>query len=146
MNEKKRNFDEVAASWDEKPARVKLARDVGDAIEKRIDFTPDIDMMDFGCGTGLISLRFHSQVRTIAGIDSSQGMLDVFNQKAAQARWDNVRSVLVDLDRGDHLEGRYDVILSSMTMHHINDLKSLLEQFYRITKPNGYLRIADLDL
>jgi ubiquinone/menaquinone biosynthesis C-methylase UbiE len=135
----------VAATWDEKPARVKMAGDVGDAIAKQIDFTPDMDIMDFGCGTGLISLRFHSQVRTITGFDSSQGMLDVFNQKAAQAGWDNVRGVLVDLDQGDQLEGQYDVILSSMTMHHIRDIKSLLEQFYRILNPDGYLCIADLD-
>ncbi len=145
INGKKRSFDEVAATWDEKPARVKLARDVGDAIAQRIEFAPEMDVMDFGCGTGLISLRFQPLVRSITGVDSSPGMLEVFRQKAAQARWDNVRGVLADLEQGEPLTGSYDVVLSSMTLHHIQDLKALLEQFYSIIKFGGSLCIADLD-
>lgn len=146
MNEIKRNFEDAAAAWDEKPGRVKLADDVSAAIAEVIDFHKTMDIMDFGCGTGLISLRFQPLVRSITGVDSSRAMLNVFNQKAVQAGWSNVTSVLVDLAEGDQLAGEYDIILSSMTMHHIPDLGPLLRQFHRILKPFGVLCIADLDL
>ena len=57
-----------------------------------------------------------------------------------------VRTALIDLDQGDSLTGKYDLILSNMTLHHIKDIKSLLAQFRRITAPAGYLGIADLDV
>ena len=57
----------------------------------------------------------------------------------------NIKTVLVDLDKGDTLEGDYDLVLSNMTLHHIKDIEPLFRQFYKITAPSGYLAIADLD-
>jgi ubiquinone/menaquinone biosynthesis C-methylase UbiE len=33
-----------------------------------------------------------------------------------------------------------------MTLHHVKEIRPLLDQFYRILTPSGYLCIADLDL
>jgi 2-polyprenyl-3-methyl-5-hydroxy-6-metoxy-1,4-benzoquinol methylase len=145
MSTEKRNFDAEAASWDEHPARVKLAGDVAQAIEERCIVTSGMDAMDFGCGTGLLTLRLQPQVRSIMGIDSSPGMLDVLQAKIGRLKLDNVRTQLVDLDRGDRLEGRYDLIASSMTLHHIRDARSLFERFHSVLTPGGFLCAADLD-
>jgi 2-polyprenyl-3-methyl-5-hydroxy-6-metoxy-1,4-benzoquinol methylase len=53
----KKDFDKEAAVWDAKPMRVKLALDVAEAIIREIKPTQDLTVMDFGCGTGLVTLR-----------------------------------------------------------------------------------------
>ncbi len=145
MNTEKRDFDKEAASWDENPARVKLAHDVANAISKQIALTPDMDVMDFGCGTGLLTVELQPRVRSITGIDSSQGMLDMFNTKIAKLKLNQVSTVLVDLDKGDILTGNYDLVVSNMTLHHIKEIEPLFDQFSAITAPAGYLCITDLD-
>ena len=146
MNAENRDFDKEAASWDENPGRVKLANDVARAISERIALRPEMNVMDFGCGTGLLSMQLQQHVHSITGIDSSQGMLDVFNAKIASYKLKYVKTLLLDLEKGERLEGNYDLVLSNMTLHHIKDIESLLIQFYRVIAPGGYLCIADLDL
>jgi ubiquinone/menaquinone biosynthesis C-methylase UbiE len=146
MNTEKRDFDKEAASWDENPVRVKLANDITHAISEQIVLTPEMYIMDFGCGTGLLALKLQPLVCSVTGVDSSQGMLDIFNAKIAKLKLNKVNTVLVDLDKGDVLTGNYDLVLSNMTLHHIKDIEPLFAQFYKVTAPDGYLCIADLDL
>lgn len=145
MNIEKRDFDKDAATWDENPGRVKLANDIARTITAQITLTPEMDIMDFGCGTGLLTFKLQPLVRSVTGVDSSQGMLDVFNAKIARLKLHNVSALLAVLDNGDKLTGNYDLVLSSMTLHHINKLEPLFDQFYQVTVPGGYLCIADLD-
>ena len=146
MDTEKRDFDKEAASWDEHPPRVKLAKDIAGAITKQIVLTPEMDVMDFGCGTGLLTLQILPLVRSITGVDSSRGMLDVLNTKIAEQKLKNIETLLVDLDKGDTLEGKYDLVFSNMTLHHVREIEPLFDQFHKITAPGGHLCVADLDL
>jgi ubiquinone/menaquinone biosynthesis C-methylase UbiE len=145
MTIKKRDFDKEAASWDDQPSRVKLANDVAGVITKQIPLTSDMDVLDFGCGTGLLTLQLQPQVRSITGADSSEGMLAVFRKKIADRNLTNAKALLLDLDKGHRLTGNYHLILSNMTLHHIKDIQQLLDQFHKVTGQGGYLCIADLD-
>ena len=145
MTIEKRDFDREAASWDEHPSRVKLANDVAHAIIKQIALTADMDVLDFGCGTGLLTLQLQPLVHSITGADSSEGMLAVFRKKISDWNLTNTKALLLDLDKGDILKGNYSVIVSNMTLHHIKDIRPLLDQFSKTTAPGGYLCITDLD-
>jgi SAM-dependent methyltransferase len=57
-----------------------------------------------------------------------------------------VHTVFADLDRGDTLSGKYDLVISNMTLHHIRQIKPLIDQFYNVTVPGGHLCVTDLDL
>ncbi len=146
MGIKKKDFDSEAAAWDENPGRVELANDIANAILKATALGPMMDIMDFGCGTGLLTTRLHSFVRSVTGIDSSPGMLDVLKAKIDENRLTNIVIQYLDLDRDEELKGRYDVIVSGMTLHHIKEIRPLLNQFYKVLAPAGSLCIADLDL
>ncbi len=145
MNIEKKDFDKEAASWDENPARVKLSKDIAHAIADAIVLTPDMDVMDFGCGTGLVTIELAPLVRSITGVDSSPGMLDVLNRKIAGLTPGKIKTLRVDLDKGDTLSGNYDLVLSNMTLHHIKEIKPLFAQFHQVLNPGGHLCIADLD-
>jgi ubiquinone/menaquinone biosynthesis C-methylase UbiE len=145
MAEKKRDFDAEAATWDENPGRVKMAHDVARAIIETTKPGPAMDVLDFGCGTGLLTLALQPHIRTITAVDSSQGMLDVLDAKIRAQKLANVRTRLVDLDRGDELPGVFDLVVSSMTFHHIRDTGMLLDLMAGVLKPSGRIAIADLD-
>jgi 2-polyprenyl-3-methyl-5-hydroxy-6-metoxy-1,4-benzoquinol methylase len=145
MNVDKRDFDKEAASWDEHPVRVKLAADIASAISQQITLKPDMNVLDFGCGTGLLTLHVAPMVRSITGVDSSRGMLNVLMEKATKQRQNNVRVLQLDPDRGDTVTGQYDLIVSNMTFHHVENVESLLGQLHRAIRFSGYLCVADLD-
>jgi ubiquinone/menaquinone biosynthesis C-methylase UbiE len=146
MASSKRNFDVEAATWDEEPIRVQLAKDLFRAISEQIVLTPSMDALDFGCGTGLVTLQLSARVGHVTGVDSSQGMLDVLERKIQSYPIENVTTRRVDLDCGDVLDGTYDLVVTTMTLHHIQEIMPILEQFARVLKPGGRLCIADLDV
>lgn len=145
MSTEKRDFDKEAAAWDENPARVKLADDVAAAVIRSVPLDAGMEALDFGCGTGLLTLRLAPRVRSITGVDSSQGMLDVLAAKVAREKLTNVKTLHRDLDEGDVLPGPCDLIVSNMTLHHIQKIDALLRQFHEALSPSGRLCIADLD-
>lgn len=145
MKDKKRDFDREAASWDEDPGKVKLATDITGAIKKNVALTSDMEALDFGCGTGLVTLQLQPFIHSITGVDGSQGMIDILKQKIEKKKLTNVKIRFIDMEKGDVLEGRYHLIVSSMTFHHIKEIKALLNQFYHVALPSGYLCVADLD-
>jgi ubiquinone/menaquinone biosynthesis C-methylase UbiE len=146
MKIERRDFNKEAATWDEVPARVKLAKDIGAAVTDEIVLTSNMDVLDFGCGTGLLTLQLQPIVHSLTGVDSSHGMIDVLKAKIDRQNLPNIKTQYLDTEKGDILEGTYHLIVSGMTLHHIKEIRPLLDQFYRILTPSGYLCIADLDL
>lgn len=139
----KRDFDKEAANWDEHPVRVKLADDVAAAIIRQVPFKPEMELLDFGCGTGLLALKLADRVRSVTGVDTSRGMIDVLKKKIERLDLPHVEARLLDPDRD--LPGAYDVIVSNMAFHHIEDTAATLARLFRALKTPGYLCIADLD-
>ncbi|OPX63203.1 MULTISPECIES: class I SAM-dependent methyltransferase [unclassified Methanoregula] len=140
-----RSFDAEAATWDSEPGRVKLADDVAQAIRGMVSLTPEMDVLDFGCGTGLLTLHLQPLVRSITGVDSSQGMLAVFDGKIRKQGITNARTRFADLNKGDMPDGRYDLVISSMTFHHIRDIPHLLKMMAGVLRPSGQIAVIDLD-
>ncbi len=142
----KRDFDTAAQTWDENPARIAMASAIADAMIARVPPRPDADVLDYGAGTGLVTLRLQPHVRSIVAADSSQGMLDKLTEKVRASGMRNVAAVLLDLERDPPLDQRFDLIVSSMTFHHIADVAALVRALRGMLKPKGWLAVADLDL
>ena len=145
MESKKRDFDKAAGTWDELPRRVQLASDVARAISEEIELTSEMDVLDFGCGTGLLTFLLQPYVHSIKGADSSRGMLDIFTTKIKDHGLRNIEAVYLDPERGDIVEGRYHLVVSNMTFHHIGDIRPLLLRIHEIILPGGHVCITDLD-
>jgi ubiquinone/menaquinone biosynthesis C-methylase UbiE len=143
--DEKRDFDKEAAAWDENPGRVKLANEVADAIIREVRPSAAMDVLDYGCGTGLVTLRLQPLVRTIVGADSSSGMLGMLESKAKRQHLANVQTRLVDFEQGETLSGKFNLVVSSMTLHHVQDTALLFKQWYELLLPGGVLAVADLD-
>jgi 2-polyprenyl-3-methyl-5-hydroxy-6-metoxy-1,4-benzoquinol methylase len=146
MSEEQSNFDARASIWDDNPIRVKLADDVAVAIIDECRPSSEMDVLDFGCGTGLLTLRIQPLIRSIVGVDSSRGMLDVFKNKIQTMRLTNASAQLLEVDNGETLLGVHDLVVSNMTLHHVRDLSMLFSRFFEILRPGGRICVADIDL
>jgi ubiquinone/menaquinone biosynthesis C-methylase UbiE len=145
MEQVRRDFEAVASRWDSNPTRVKIAREVGDAILREVKMTPQMDVLDYGCGTGLLAMQLQPHVHSVCGADSSPAMVAVLQDKIATLKPGNVSTQLVDFERGAHASGNYDLIVSSMVTHHVPDTAALFKEWKRLLKPHGQIAFADLD-
>ena len=62
-------FNKRASSWDEQDRRVNGAKTIADAIKKRIELTQDMNIIDFGVGTGLLGFEIAKDVKQVYGVD-----------------------------------------------------------------------------
>lgn len=145
MSGEQRDFNAAAATWDENPVRVKLAQDVSRALTDSGLIRPGMDVLEIGCGTGLVTLLLQPCVHSITAADNSAGMLNILNEKVRSTNCHNVKPQLINLEGEGGIGGRYDLVVSSMTFHHIGNVPALIGRIAAITKPGGMLCIADLD-
>jgi len=138
-------FDEAAAQWDNNPGRVDLARAVGEAIGRTIPFQAGWRVLDYGAGTGLLTLNLQPRVASMVALDSFTGMLEKLTQKLAAAAISNVQTRHWDLEAGPFPEPGFDLVVSSMTLHHLRSVPLVLSRLADILKPGGWLAVADLD-
>ncbi|MCX5864714.1 MAG: class I SAM-dependent methyltransferase [Deltaproteobacteria bacterium] len=139
-----KRFDDAAADWEEKPQRVALARKVAEAIQRAIPLVSTMQILEYGCGTGIVSRALSPYVATILAVDTSPQMLEVLRQKARDEKISNIKTLAHDLTMQPLPGKNFDLVMSSMTLHHIPDVEALLTQFFAALKPGGYLAVADL--
>lgn len=135
-------FAERARDWDQRPVPQQISEGVFRAIETRVDLTPDLQVMDFGAGTGLIAGRLASHVAHIVAVDISAAMLAQLASKPELAG--KVETLERDIV-AQPLDRRVDLIVSAMAMHHVEDTDRLLKALYTHLAPGGRVALADLD-
>ncbi len=139
------SFDDEAATWDDDPGHEERQVAVAEAIQKAVNLSPRMSALDVGGGTGRLSILLSDRVGSVVVTDPSAGMVQVARQRIADAGLDGrLRAVRADLTT-DALEGAYDVAWSSMALHHVRDLDSLLRSVAGLLVDGGRLAIADLD-
>ncbi|MFP5334302.1 MAG: class I SAM-dependent methyltransferase [Actinomycetes bacterium] len=144
MHEHKR-FDDEAATWDDDPGHEKRQVAVAEAIKEAVSLSPRMSAVDVGGGTGRLSILLADLVGSVVVTDPSAGMVRVARERIEAAGLsDRVRAVQADLTT-DRLEGAYDLVWSSMALHHVRDLDALLKSIAELLVPGGRLLIADLD-
>lgn len=146
MDDDAARFDARASAWDANPHRRKLARDIAAAMTAAGLFRKPIpEALDFGCGTGLLTLALAEHADQVTGLDTSAGMLAELTEKIRQAGLTNIAVLQADLAAGDPLPGHYDLIASAMALHHVADPAAVLKRLWSAAKPGAHLALADLD-
>ncbi|MCE1229350.1 MAG: methyltransferase domain-containing protein, partial [Firmicutes bacterium] len=139
------HFDQAAATWDDSPRRVELARAVAEGILQRIPLDTRWSLLDFGCGTGLLGLALRPKVGRLTGADPSPEMLKVLARKAEALGFPDVALHRLDPEAALEGMGTFHLLASTMTLHHVADLPPLFRQFHGHLEPGGWIALADLD-
>ena len=107
-------------------------------------------VLEVGCGTGTLTLAAKRQAGPsgkVFGIDIIPGMIELSQQKAAQANLD-VNFQLGSIDDIPFSANQFDVVMCSFMIFHMSEMvrrKGIIE-IYRVLRPQGRLLVLDLAL
>ncbi|MFH1197243.1 MAG: class I SAM-dependent methyltransferase [bacterium] len=138
------SFDDRASTWDT-PERIERAKNVAKAIIKSVSLSSNMNALEYGCGTGLLSFELREYLGQITLADVSIGMLATLSQKIVAAGITNFRTIKLDLTTDPLPEEKYDIIYTMLTLHHIEDIENIFHCFHSMLNENGVICIADLD-
>lgn len=134
-------FDSAATTWDD-PDKVQLTDDLVAAIASQVPLAPGWVALDFGAGTGLLSVRLAPSVGEVDMVDTSTGMLEVARERTDQHP--NLRPVRRDLTSEPAPREHYDLVTASLSLHHVPDSDAMLDRFTALLTPGGWIAIAEL--
>ena len=137
-------FDERARDWDT-PERQHRAEEVARAIRASVPLTPTTRAIDVGAGTGLLGLALAGDVGELVLAEPSNGMLEVVREKLAAGGPRNVEAVRLDLTSDRFAAEPFDLAVSLLVLHHLEDTGAALAAILRLLRPGGRLALADLD-
>jgi len=135
-------FDTRAKEWDSKDVRVNGAKVIADAIAKKIPLHQEMEVLDFGIGTGLLGFEIAKKVKKVYGVDTSAKMLEEVKKKNSSACF--IETYHQDIVK-EPLEKEFHLLVSSMTLHHVEDLELFFQTIYKNIKKGGFIAIADLE-
>ena len=98
---------------------------------------PDMDVLEFGCGTGGTAIIHAPHVRHIRAIDFSEAMLAIARGKAASAGVGNVTFERADITSFDVPDGSFDVVMGMSILHLLADKDAVIAKVFRLLKPGG---------
>ena len=136
-------FASKAKDYDAEVSRTQNVSTIAQTILKEVAFSKEMSIMDFGSGTGLLLAEIASYVGQITAVDISPAMTDVLASKKEEIPC-LLHIVQMDLTN-ETLNQEFDAIISSMTIHHIEEPLALFQKLYTLIKTGGTIAIADLD-
>jgi ubiquinone/menaquinone biosynthesis C-methylase UbiE len=137
-------FDERARDWDT-PERISRAARVAAAIEDAVPLGPTDRLVDVGAGTGLLGLALVDDVGEVVLLDPSAGMIEVATEKLAASGLRLVNAVRHDLLVDPPPADPFDVAVSLLVLHHLEDTVAALTAIRELLVPGGRIALADLD-
>lgn len=136
-------FEQMARRYDTEE-RMKLAKIIIKEVRQELQNSTSKSLIDYGSGTGLISLELSDLVDSILLIDSSRQMLEVATAKISRRGITNSKVLYSDFtERTPNLQA--DIVLMSLVLLHIPDTTKILQELYTILNKNGKLLIIDFD-
>ena len=137
----KHDFNHKAETFNS-PKNIFLANLVCQAVEKQIDVLSDKEILDFGGGTGLLTLSLAKQAKSVTLVDISKKMLEQARLKAERQEIKNIQFLEQDL-LANPLEQEFDLIVVCRVLHHMPDLDAALSLFHQHLRKDGQLLVAD---
>ncbi len=100
-----------------------------DLLIEHLDLTPEISVLDVGCGPGTLAIPMAERVRLVTALDYSAGMLELLEQEASQQNIDNIRVINCawEDDWAEFGVTRHDIAIASRSMN-IADLRAALQK------------------
>jgi SAM-dependent methyltransferase len=128
-------YDEFSATYERHRARGyhALIDDLEvDLVRRHAARTPQIAILEAGCGTGLILRRLAELSRRVVGLDLSAGMVRQAHERGLTV----LQGSLDELPLGDDV---FDLVASFKVLAHVPAIERALAELVRVTRPGGHL-------
>jgi ubiquinone/menaquinone biosynthesis C-methylase UbiE len=137
-------FDASAREWDNNPGHWERSEAIAKAILEMVPLKPEMKALEFGAGTGILSFLLETHFSEIILMDSSGEMVKVMHEKVSRTGLKHLKPMFFDLEADDLNDQSFDCIFTQMAMHHVEDIEKVVNRFYQLLNPGGWLAIADL--
>jgi ubiquinone/menaquinone biosynthesis C-methylase UbiE len=104
-------------------------------------FTPDDDVLELGCGTGIFSEMIAGRVRQLTATDFSPEMLERAGQRLSAFK--NVNTRKEDARRTSFVDGAFDAVLTVNLFHHASEPAAVARECSRVVRPGGRVVVID---
>lgn len=110
--------------------------------EKKLDITreyfrPDMQVLEFGGGTGTTAILHAPYVKHILATDISSKMLEIAEQKARDQQVSNVTFQRASVEGFQAENESFDAILTLSLLHLLKNKEAALAKIKRLLKPGG---------
>ncbi|MBL7472923.1 class I SAM-dependent DNA methyltransferase [Robertkochia sediminum] len=119
-------WDDMAGQWEEYPLVTVYAQKAYANLTEAVDLKA-LRILDFGCGTGLLSELMLPEAREIVALDASAGMIDMLAKKDLE----NVEVIAAELSLElirsyEALSEKFDLIVASSVCSFLPDYPETL--------------------
>jgi ubiquinone/menaquinone biosynthesis C-methylase UbiE len=143
---KKDYFDVKSKGYETDEKRVDNVKNIADGIICNVNLKKSDVLLDFGSGTGLLTKHISKYVKKIIVNDISSSMNEQLREKIKKNEFDcDIHMTSHNMCETPLPFEPLDGIISSMTIHHVNEVKELMRQFFKLLKKEGFLALADLE-
>lgn len=139
------HFDSRAAEWDSDPVKVTQSGQVAAAILAAVPVPQGARLLEYGAGTGLVTQALGERIGPKVLADNSAGMRRVLQDKIAAGTLPDAQVWELDLEHDPVPDAQFDLIVSSLVLHHVHDLPRVLAGFAALLAPGGHVALSDLD-
>lgn len=116
------------------------------AILSHLDLQPGMQVLDFGCGPGRLTIPSARQVGpsgTVTAFDVQEGMLERVRAKATLEKLDNITYIQGAAGEGKLDHNTYDRALLVTVLGEIPDRQALMKEIHNSLKPGGWLSVTE---
>ena len=138
------DFKGRAQKWDNE-TMIKRSEVIAKKINEIVGNKKDCSIMEYGCATGLIGFDLCDNFRKVTLIDAEEEMINVVKEKIDTYKTTNVFPKKLDLTKETYSGEKFDIIYTSMTLHHIIDTKNIVKILYNLLNENGVFCVVELD-
>ena len=133
------SWDDYADEWDLNPDVIRYAENAYKTLIRNIDIT-GLNILDFGCGTGLLTEKMATTAEQVIALDNSARMIDILTAKNIR----NVNTLTIDLATADlksypSLMQKFDLITASSVFSFVEDYAATISKLKTLLAPNGRL-------
>lgn len=138
QNKAEKFWDRTANSYDKEEEKDKKTYKY--IIEKTKSYLKSSDtVLDFGCGTGLVSNKISENVRKVDAIDFSSKIIEVAKTKAEKRKIQNIEYSQTTVFDNKLKPASYDVILCFYTLHLLDNQQEIMYKIHELLKQDGIL-------
>jgi ArsR family transcriptional regulator len=105
---------------------------------------PPLEVADFGCGTGQLTVEIAKWAKKVTAIDRSAGALEQAKARAEREGLTNVSFVEGDLGALKLPAGKRQLVVISQSLHHVEEPRAVLKEAARLLEPQGRLVVLEL--
>ncbi|MFZ3060387.1 MAG: class I SAM-dependent methyltransferase [Candidatus Methanoperedens sp.] len=138
MNKSEKFWDKMANNYDREEKKDEQTYiKIIEQTKKHIKIS-DI-VLDYGCGTGLISNEIADNVKVIHAIDTSSKMIEIAKRKADWRKIENIDYEHSTIFDERYKRGSFDVILGFYILHLLEDTPEVMKRMNELLKPGGLI-------